>query len=305
MPSVSPIMALCALNDDALGMISDGLCNPLEPNIIVAFSSANKGLWALNQVLLQQLKADREVAAALCRRMGMGSCGELREAKDVHWEGNGLCAADMATLGTLVPVLPLLVSLRLRESSDAACADGVQQLMAKVGTLPALDELALSVMPVGDAGACALAHTLGRGALPRLRVLELFEADIGDAGFLVLAPALRELPGLEVLGLVANPFGDEGLAALVAPPPPPAGAPSPPTAGLPKLVVLLLDSTQITDDGCATFISALDRGELPALEFLHLEYCPACIAAVDAVRTAMVERREGTDFRSVMLRYSD
>ena len=26
--------------------------------------------------------------------------------------------------GTLVPVLPLLVSLRLRESSDAACADG-------------------------------------------------------------------------------------------------------------------------------------------------------------------------------------
>ena len=75
-------MALCALNDDALGMISDGLCNPLEPNIIVAFSSANKGLRALNQVLLQQLKADREVAAALCRRMGMGSCGERREAKE-------------------------------------------------------------------------------------------------------------------------------------------------------------------------------------------------------------------------------
>ena len=49
----------------------------------------------------------------------------------------GFCAADMATLGTLVPVLPLLVSLRLRESSDAACADGVQQLMAKVSTLPA------------------------------------------------------------------------------------------------------------------------------------------------------------------------
>ena len=235
----------------------------------------------------------------------MGSCGELREAKDVHWEGNGLCAADMATLGTLVPVLPLLVSLRLRESADVACADGVQQLMAKVSTLPALDELALSVMPVGDAGACALAHTLGRGALPQLRVLELFEADIGDAGFLVLAPALRELPGLEVLGLVANPFGDEGLAALVAPPPPPAGAPSPPTAGLPKLVVLLLDSTQITDAGCATFISALDRGELPALEFLHLEYCPACLAEVDAVRTAMVERRAGSDFESALLRYSE
>ena len=33
LPSVSPIMALCALNDDALGMISDGLCNPLEPRV--------------------------------------------------------------------------------------------------------------------------------------------------------------------------------------------------------------------------------------------------------------------------------
>ena len=288
-------MALCALNDDALGMISDGLCNPLEPNIIVAFSSANKGLRALNQVLLQQLKADREVAAALCRRMGMGSCGELREAKDVHWEGNGLCAADMATLGTLVPVLPLLVSLRLRESSDAACADGVQQLMTKVRTLPALDELALSVMPVGDAGAYALAHTLGRGALPRLRVLELFEADIGDAGFLVLAPALRELPGLEVLGLVANPFGDEGLAALVAPPPPPAGTPPLPAGGLKKLKMLQIWDTEVTDAGCATLVAALDSGTLPALDYFDVEDIPASDAAKDAVCAALARQWQGRE----------
>tara|TARA_B100000795_G_scaffold237498_1_gene198131 strand:- start:140 stop:283 length:144 start_codon:yes stop_codon:yes gene_type:complete len=45
-----------------------------------------------------------------------------------------------------------------------------------------------------------------------------------------LAPALRRLPALERLDLTNNLFGDEGLAALVAPLLP-TGAPSPPAAG--------------------------------------------------------------------------
>ena len=70
-------MALVALNDDALGIISDGLCNTLEPRIVMAFSSANRGLWALTPALRQQLRADHEVAAALCLKMGLRSCKEL------------------------------------------------------------------------------------------------------------------------------------------------------------------------------------------------------------------------------------
>ena len=93
---------------------------------------------------------------------------------------------------------------------------------------------------------------------------------------MALAPALRWLPALENLSLMNNPFGDEGLAALVAPPPPagapppPAGAPPPPTGGLKKLKVLNLSRTQITDAGCAALVAALDSGALPALETLWL-----------------------------------
>ena len=298
-------MALCALNDDALGIISDGLCNTLEPRIVMAFSSANRGLWALTPALRQQLRADHEVAAALCLKMGLRSCKELREAKMVESEDTGLSAADLTLLGTLVSVLPALEHLRLREHmrlehlrlterSGAAGADGMQQLMAKlgVGTLPALTHLALSVMPVGDAGASALAAALGRGALPRLRVLELFDASIGDAGLVALAPALRKLPALEVLGLAFNPFGDEGIAALVAPAAV-AGAPPTTTVGLAKLIVLLLDGSRITDVGCAALVSALDSGAMPALEHLILGDCPASPVAVGAVRAALARPSRG------------
>ena len=37
-------------------------------------------------------------------------------------------------------------------------------------------------------------------------------------------------------------------------------------AGLKKLLMLELRSTQITDAGCATLAAALNRGTLPALE---------------------------------------
>ena len=38
-------MALCALSDDALGVIYVGLINVLDPGVAVDFSSASKGLW--------------------------------------------------------------------------------------------------------------------------------------------------------------------------------------------------------------------------------------------------------------------
>jgi hypothetical protein len=253
------------------------------------FSSASTELRALlTPALRQQLRADHEVAAALCIKMGLRSCKELREATSVHWEDKGLSAADLATLATLGSVLPALVGLILSEGSDAAGPDGVQRLVEGLiaGALPRLKLLYLGSMHVGDAGASALAAALDRGAMPRLKVLALSKAAIGDAGLVALAPALRRRPALEQLSLICNPFGDEGLAALVAPPPP-AGTPPLPTGGLKKLERLDLRHTQVTDAWCAALAAALGSGALPALKTLRLNG----IAASDAAKAAVYEAR--------------
>ena len=91
---------------------------------------------------------------------------------------------------------------------------------------------------------------------------------------------------------MGNPFGDEGLAALVAPPPPPAGALPPPTGVLTKLKALDLDYTQVTDAGCAALAAALDSGALPALKVLYLDSDPGGIPASTAAIAAVYEARD-------------
>ena len=117
------------------------------------------------------------------------------------------------------------------------------------------------------------------------RALFLHDATIGDAGLVALAPALRRRPALETLYLYGNPFGDEGLAALVAPPPA-AGTLPLPAAGLEKLQELFLSVTQITDAGCVALAAALDSGALPALEELSLYRTLASVAAKTGVHAA-------------------
>ena len=80
------------------------------------------------------------------------------------------------------------------------------------------------------------------------------------------------------LYLDGNPFGDEGLAALLAP--------RRRAGGLKTLELLHLSFTEVSDAGCATLATALSCGALPALEELHLEDIPASAAAKDAVRAA-------------------
>ena len=254
------VMALSKLSGDEQGIILGQLRNTLEPRLVMYFSSASSELRPLLTLAVrQQLRDDHEVAAALCLKMGMPSCKELREARSVEWENKGLSADDLATLSTLGSVLPALGRLILSEGSGSAGPDGVLRLVERLvaGALPAVTHLYLGFMHVGDAGASALAAALDRGALPRLESLALMNAAIGDAALVVLAPALRRRPELDTIYLFDNPLGDEGLAALVAPPPP-AGTPPLPTGGLKKLRTLDLDETQVSDAGYAALAAALD-----------------------------------------------
>ena len=300
-------MALTTLSGDEQCSIFSQLCNTLEPGVAVAFGSASSELRVLTQAQRQQLRADYEVAVVLCLRMGLRSCKELREAKRVGCSGGvtlrygsvlGLSVADLAMLGKLGSVLPALKELSIEALKElpagAAGPDGVQRLAEKLGAgaLPSVTLLHLSGMHVGDAGASALAAALGQGALPRLKHINLFNAAVGDAGLVALASALRRRPALETLDLWGNPFGDEGLAALVAPPPPAsAGALSPPTGVLAKLRALDLSHTQTNDAGCAALVSALDSGALPALVTIPLANIHASAASKAAVTEALATSR--------------
>ena len=219
----------------------------------------------------------------------MRSCKELREAKKVEFYFKNLTVADLTLLGTLGSALPALEELILIKS--VAGPDGVQRLaeVLGAGALPAVTNLRLNDVHVGDAGASALAAALGRGALPRLKRLVLGGATgdaIGDAGLVALAPALRRRPALLHLGLGGNPFGDEGIAALVAPPPPASALPTT-TGGLKQLKELNLSYTQVSDAGCATLTAALQSGTLPPLKNISLDGIPASAAANMAVFVAV------------------
>ena len=272
-------VSMVALPDELLHhVVRQTYYSPLQPRLLVYLSSASRGLGASMQALLRQLKADHAAATALCSKMGLRSCKELREGKDILSHNRGLSAADLATLGKQGSALPTLETLLLIESSaGAAGPDGAQRLAEGlgVGALPAVTILTIDGVHVGDAGASELPAALDRGALPRLKILALRTAAIGDNGLVALAPALRRLPELNKLILRGNPLGDVGLAALVAPPP--AGAP--PMMG--GLTLLNLRHTQVSNAGCAALAAALDSGSLPALTSLCLLGIPAS-AAVQA-----------------------
>ena len=195
-------MAFSKLSGDEQGIILGQLRNALEPRLVMYFSSASKELRALlPPAVQQQLRADYEEATALCVKVGMRDCRELREARQVEWGEKGLSPTDLVTLAKLGSVLPALEGLSLTERSGSAGPDGVQRLAEALvaGSLPAVVYLIISCMHVGDEGASALAAALDRGALPQLKGLTLIDGAIGNAALAALAPALRRRPALEDL----------------------------------------------------------------------------------------------------------
>ena len=283
---------LGALSHDELGVIVDGLADPLQPVVAVALSSTCLGLRTPLQAALKVLKERHtRVAAFLCRNgfVGYTSCAELRGAEKLFWSCHLVADHYAATLGMILRTngLPCLQELYLGGSGFGDA--GVQALCEGLGrgAAPSLHTLVLdgfSFNKFGPAGAEALATALRRGAFPKLELLDLQGNPIGNQGVAALAAPLRKLPALETLFLWdCCEIGDEGVASLVD--------------NLGKddfkaLDELCIDSNKITDAGMAKLLAALDAGGLPKLvnQPYLLDENPASAVAVEAVHEALVKR---------------
>lgn len=279
-------MALSKLcEDEKLVIFGQLRGNPLEPRLVVNFCSTNKELRQFLTCKVQrQLKSDFKEAHSFSIKVGVGNCKGLYEATqlDVHEATN----QDLKMLANLSLLLPALNELNLNEPVSGGLN---VQWFAKAlvaDSFPSMTELNID-SHVGDAGASAIADALDRSALPRLKNLSLLDTNIGDAGLVALAPALRRRPLLEKLRFDYNEFSDEGLAALVAPPPIgcthlPLGVAPP----LPKLSYLNVRDTLITPTGFVTLSDALQSGALPALQMLIVSDFP-----LSSIERAILKKR--------------
>jgi len=276
---------LLALSHDELGVVFDGLADPLQPVVAVALSSTCLGLRTPLQAALEVLRERHEKAEALCRKLEM-SCAEVRGAERLYGRGR-LVADDMATLGMILRTngLPRMKEVYLGDSGlgDA----GMQALFEGLGrgAAPSLRSLGLNHNKFGPAGAEALAAALGRGAMPKLEFLGVYHNPIGSQGVAALAAPLRKMPALSQLLLSRCEIGDEGVASLVD--------------NLGKddfkaLEQLLLYTNKITDAGMAKLLAALEAGGLPKLVNVPnmLLNNPASAVAVEAVKHALVKRSQ-------------
>ena len=97
----SSLRHLLELSHDELGVIVDGLVDPLEPVVAVSLSSTCKGLRTPLRAALEMLRQKREKAEALCRKVGVPSLAWLRSAKELVCDNKDLSDDDMASLSAL------------------------------------------------------------------------------------------------------------------------------------------------------------------------------------------------------------
>ena len=293
---------LLALSHDELGVIFDGLADPLQPVVAVALSSTCEGLRTPLRAALEVLKQRYAEAQLLCKKVHAGfdeedmrrpmTCTILRDAEHMQCKDGGLTAADATTLGMILRTngLPKLRFLILdSEYARGTAPDfgeaGLQMLCQGIGrgTAPSLTTLDLTNNQLGPASPETLAAALSRGAMPKLVSLFLGENPIGNQGAAALAAPLRKLPALEKLYLFECEIGDEGVASLFAD----LGKDD-----FKKLEQLNLNNeNKITDIGCATLVKAVDGGRLPSLERLYLGANPATDAALQAVADALARAK--------------
>ena len=248
---------LGALSHDELGVIVDGLADPLQPVVAVALSSTCLGLRTPLQAALEVLQQRHERATALCRKLRDSStwlyrphgykvmrfvpmtCVLLRDADIVElhsttWNHQSLTTDDVATLAMIL----------------------------RTNGLPKMQRLNLKGNDLGDAGVQALSEEFGNGAAPSLRYLVLTQSNVGPVGAEALSAALRRgaLPKLTNLEIARNPLGNQGVATLAAP-----------LRKLPALTELSLDDCEIDDGGVASLVDNLGKDDFQSLQYLWLE----------------------------------
>ena len=216
---------LGALSHDELGVIFDGLADPLRPAVAVALSSTCLGLRTPLQAALKLLAQWHEKAKRLCSTVDSwyvyvqyvhapASCVSLPDAKELFWFSN---PPDLLTLNMILRTngLPKLQGLFIcGVGIDEA---GMQALFEslRLGGATSLRELGLQGNRCGPRGAEALAAALRGGALRKLERLILNENNnIGSQGFAALAVPLRKMPALRELFLSDTALGDDGVASL-------------------------------------------------------------------------------------------
>ena len=270
---------LLDLSHDELGVIVDGLANPLQPVVAVAFSTTCKGLLTPLRAAREMLQQQHEKAAALCRKTATGfarkkpvlpnSCAQVRDAKalSLDFSETVFTTDDMATLGMIFRTngMQMLQEIYFHWSAGRSAGEGLLPALCEElspGAAPSLRRLTIHSC-LGPADADAIAAALSRGAMPGLEELYLCMSSLGNRGMAALAKPLRKLPALEKLMLGCCKLGDEGVASLVA------------NLGkddFKELSALWLggneehDDNKLTDKSCDTLISALDDGAMPKLK---------------------------------------
>ena len=288
---------LLTLSHDELGVIFDGLADPLQPVVAVALSSTCKGLWTPLRAALKVLKEQHASAVALCRKVKT-SCARLCKAHELRWHSKNLCpdggllapdeksltADDMATLSMIVRLngLPLLQSLDIFDSLGDA---GMQALCAGLNfrSVPSLRSLKLPCTKFKLAGAEALAAALQRGALPSLDTLNLGRNYFGKQGLARLTAPLRKLPTLKHLLLFDCGIDDEGFASLLT--------------DLGKddfkaLEEVTLEFNQLADNSLTMLVSCIKRGAFPRLKHvgIYQHDLPVMSPVLLALRAALADR---------------
>ena len=309
---------LGALSHDELGVIFDGLADPLQPVVAVALSSTCKGLRTPLRVSLEMLKEWHGRVKSLCLKLHMPRVGSGGLDPPVPLECPSVAVAqrmashrEMNTdsMGTLSMLLrghwvPKLEYLEV-PFNGTSCGDaGVQALCEGLGhgAAPSLRVLNIAGNQIGPAGAEALAAALSRGAMPKLESLNLFANPIGKRGVAALAAPLRQRAALKGLILRECSLGDEGVDALFD--------------GVVKddfkaLNTLELDFNMLTERSCATLVSAIEGGLLPELLVVYATHDATQQAAVDGAvqrfryepRVEAILRAEGLDKLSLNIIY--
>ena len=291
---------LGALSHDELGVIFDGLADPLHPAVAVALSSTCLGLRTPLRAALEVLTERHEWAAAACRRMKT-DCAELSRITELTMTNQNLTPEFMEAFGMILRTngLPRLESI---EFANSGIGDhGIQALCNGLGhcAAPSLELLGLGGTVIGPPGATALAAALRRGAMRKLVTLGLMGNRVGKQGLGALAAPLGKMPALEELYLGHCDIGDDGVASLVA------------NIGkddFKALNKLHLSPNQITDEGMATLRSAVSSGAMPNLVELHLGHrglepeTEASEVAVEAVYAALEARRRARNASKVCRR---